>query len=250
MKRQHIRRLILFISLLLFPVTMWYFSPAIIIMGMAQHVLSGSFFVFMLMLILSAFMGRSFCGYICPAGGLQECAANVNGKPAKQGKRRAFKFVIWAVWISAVTASFILGKGTVKADVFFMTDHGVSVADIYNYIIYYAVILLLLVPALIHGRRASCHYICWMAPFMIIGEKIGQALHVPQLHVTAANGRCISCKKCKSVCPMGLQVEQMVKEKNHCQCADCIQCGACVDSCPKKVLSYSWKTEESRCIRE
>lgn len=243
MKRQPIRRFILLASLLLFPVTMWYFSPAIIIMGMAQHILAGSFFVFLCMLVLSMFIGRAFCGYLCPAGALQECSAHINSKPAKLGKRRFIKFVIWTLWVAVVVISFILGNGSLRVDIFFMTDHGISVTEIQNYVIYYAVILLLLLPSLIHGRRASCHYICWMAPFMIIGEKIGQKLHIPQLHVTANNEKCISCKKCDSVCPMGLKVEQMIKEKNHCQCTDCVLCGACVDSCPKSVLSYSWKRE-------
>ncbi|NLU33075.1 MAG: 4Fe-4S binding protein [Clostridiaceae bacterium] len=243
MKRQSVRKLVLLVSLLLFPVTMWYFSPAIIIMGMAQHILTGSFFTFLLMLILSMFLGRSFCGYLCPAGVLQECAAYVNSNPAKQGKRRAIKYVIWTIWIAVIVIAFALGEGTVGVDVFYMTDHGVSVTEIANYAVYYAVILLLLLPSLIHGRRAACHYICWMAPFMVIGEKIGQILHIPQLHVSADNRKCISCKKCETVCPMGLKVEQMIKENNHCQCIDCIQCGACVDSCPKNVLSYSWKEE-------
>jgi polyferredoxin len=120
---------------------MWYFSPAIIIMAMTQHVLNGSFFVFLSMLILAMFLGRSFCGYLCPAGGLQECSASINGKPAVQGKRKSIKYVIWTVWIAAVVISFILGRGTVSVDFFFMTDHGVSVTEIYNYIVYYAVIL-------------------------------------------------------------------------------------------------------------
>jgi len=176
---------------------MWYFSPAIIIMGMAQHILTGSFFTFLLMLILSMFLGRSFCGYLCPAGALQECAAYVNSNPAKQGKRRAIKYVIWTIWIAVIVIAFALGEGTVGVDVFYMTDHGVSVTEIANYAVYYAVILLLLLPSLIHDRRAACHYICWMAPFMVIGEKIGQILHIPQLHVSADNRKCISCKKAK-----------------------------------------------------
>ena len=44
-----------------------------------------------------------------------------------------------------------------------------------------------------------------MAPFMIIGSKVGQFLHIPQLHIEADKSKCISCKKCNSVCPMGVE---------------------------------------------
>lgn len=247
MKRQQIRKLLLLIALLLFPITMWYFSPIVIIMGMMEHILNGSFFVFLGMMVAAMFLGRSFCGFLCPMGCLQECAGVINGKAAKQGKRSWIKLIIWVIWLGAVAVSFLCGKGEVKADFFYMTQNGVSIAEVQNYIIYYSVILLVLVPALLHGRRAFCHYICWMAPFMMLGEKIGQVLHLPQLHVAATKDACVSCKKCNGACPMGLDVEKMVQEKKSCKSADCIRCGACVDNCPKKALSYSWK-DKSKSI--
>ncbi|MDO5558314.1 MAG: 4Fe-4S binding protein [Oscillospiraceae bacterium] len=243
MKRQNIRKLTLLISLLLFPVTMWYFSPAIISMAMMKHIMNGSFFVFMAMLVCSTFAGRLFCGYLCPAGGLQECAAQVNGHAAKQGGRDKIKFVIWTVWIMALIVLFILGNGNVTADFFFMTDHGVSVTEVFNYVIYYGVITLLVAPALIHGKRAACHYICWMAPFMMTGQKAGQLLHIPQLHIASDKNKCINCKKCVSVCPMGLDVHKMVSQSQYSMSTECINCGACVDSCPKKALKYSMKAK-------
>ena len=246
MKRQHIRKLCLLIALLLFPITMWYFSPAIISMAMMEHVMNGSFFVFMAMLVLSMFFGRVFCSYLCPAGGLQECAMQVNDKIAKQDKRDYIKFVIWFIWIVMLIVLFIMGKNDVTIDFFYMTDHGISVTGIYNYVTYYGVILLLILPALISGRRASCHYICWMAPFMVIGSKIGRFLHFPQLHIEAEREKCVSCKQCNATCPMGLAVEQMVQTKGNCVHAECIQCGACVDKCPKNVLHYSMKFEKGR----
>lgn len=241
MKRQTVRKAMLLISLLLFPITMWYFSPYLIIQAASEHILNGSFIVFCLMFVCSMFIGRVWCGYLCPAGGLQECALSVNDKPSKQGWRNKIKFVIWAIWILAVVVTFILGKNNVTINFFYMTDHGVSITEIYNYIIYYGVIFLLLIPALIHGRRTACHYICWMAPFMIIGSKVGQFLHVPQLHIEANKSKCISCKICSRVCPMGLDVEKMVAEGTNSKCSECIQCGACVDNCSKKVLKYSFK---------
>lgn len=236
--RQKIRKTILIISFLVFPVTIYYFSPYLIIMAASEHIMNGSFIVFVSMLVLSMFFGRAWCGYLCPAGGLQECVAMCNDKSAKGGWRNKIKYVIWVIWIIAIIVTFILGKNGVTIDPSYMTDHGISVSDIYDYVIYYGVILILVLPALIHGKRAACHYICWMAPFMIIGSTIGRALHLPQLHIEAKKDECISCGKCSKACPMGLDVKRMVEDgKNH-NCPECIQCGACVDVCPKKVLGY------------
>lgn len=241
MKRQKIRRALLLISFLLFPVTIWYFSPYLIIQAASEHIMNGSFIVFCTMFLASIFLGRAWCGYLCPAGGLQECAAMANDRPAKQGWRNNIKYVIWVIWIAAIVITFVLGKNDVTIDFFYMTDHGISVTEIYNYIIYYGVILLLVAPTLIHGKRAACHYICWMAPFMVIGSKIGQILHLPQLHMQADRSKCISCKKCSKACPMGLAVDEMVTKNMNGKCSECIQCGACADVCPKGVIRYSFK---------
>jgi polyferredoxin len=239
--RQKIRKTMLLISFLLFPVTIWYFSPYLIILAATEHIINGSFIVFVLMFVLSMFLGRVWCGYLCPAGGLQDCAQRINDSPAKQGKRDKIKYVIWTIWIIAVVVTFILGKNDVTINPFFMTDHGISVSSIYNYVIYYGIIGLLVMPPLIHGRRATCHYICWMAPFMVIGSTVGRWLHLPQLHIEVETDKCIGCGKCNKSCPMGLDVRQMVSEGVNSKCTECIQCGACIDECPKKVLHYRWK---------
>ena len=239
--RQKIRKLLLIISLLLFPITIWYFSPYLIIEAASQHIMNGSFIVFVSMFILSMFFGRVWCGYLCPAGGIQECVAMVNNKPAKQKKRDLIKFVIWIIWIIGIVVTFILGKNDFKIDPLFQTDHGISVSQINNYIIYYGVLFILVIPSVIHGKRASCHYICWMAPFMIIGGKLGRILRVPQLHIEVEKDKCVSCGKCNKACPMGLDVKQLVADKK--MSTECIQCGACVDECPKKVLKYKMSSK-------
>ncbi len=241
--RQRIRKATLLISLLFFPITMWYFSPYIIINASMEHIINGSFIVFVAMLVFSLFFGRVWCGYLCPAGGLQECALRINENPAKQGKRDKIKYVIWIIWICVVIATFVMSENDVSINPFYMTDHGISITDIYNYVIYYGVIFLLLMPALIHGRRAACHYICWMAPFMVIGSSMGRFLHLPQLHIEADKDKCISCGMCSRACPMGLDVKELVTEGRNAKCTECIQCGACIDECPKSVLRYrfTWK---------
>ena len=238
--RQTLRKTILLISFLLFPVTIWYFSPYLIIRAASEHIMNGSFIVFCLMFFLSMFMGRTWCGYFCPAGGLQECAIRIKDTSAFKGKRDRIKYVIWILWITAVVVTFILGRNDVRIDPFFMTDHGISVTGINNYVVYYGVIMLLVIPPLIHGKRATCHYICWMAPFMVIGSTVGRWLHLPQLHIEAETDTCLSCGKCNMECPMGLDVRKMVAEGKISGCSECIECGACIDTCPKKVLKYKF----------
>ncbi|MFA9466741.1 MAG: 4Fe-4S binding protein [Velocimicrobium sp.] len=205
MKRQKIRKGMLITSLLLFPIIIWYFSPYLIIQAAMEHIVNGSFIVFIIMLVSSLFMGRIFCGYLCPVGGLSECAMLVNDSPLKRDWKYNIKYVIWFLWILSVILSNILGKGDYKINFFYMTDHGISISQIYNYIIYYGIVLLFLIPALLFGKRFACHYFCWMAPFMIIGSKIGRMLHIPQIHIKADSSTCI-------------------------------------DSCPKKILHYSIKS--------
>lgn len=243
MKRQNLRKLLLIISLLLFPVTIWYMSPYLIIRGAMEGIVSGSFIVFVCMLLGSIFFGRIFCGWLCPMGGLQECLCSVNERTPKQGWRNYIKIAIWIVWIAAVIVCFVFRKQEITIDFFYMTDHGISITEIYNYVIYYGVIFLVLIPAVLFGKRVFCHYFCWMAPFMIIGIKIRQILHLPGLHVRLEEKECISCGKCNKSCPMGLNVVELGKG-SHDLGTECIQCGSCVDHCPKKALSYGWKGEK------
>ena len=240
MKRQQVRKLGLIISLLLFPITIYYFSPAVIISAGLEGIINGSFIVFALMLVGSVFFGRWFCAYLCPAGGLQEVMIHVNAKAPKQGWKNAIKYVIWTIWLAVVVFCYIKKGEIIRVDFFYMTEYGISVADIYGYIIYYGIILLIAVPALAGGKRTFCHYFCWMAPFMVIGAKTGQLLHLPGLHIAADSKSCSSCKACSKACPMSVDIAAEAK-RGKCTDAECIQCGECVDVCPNKALKYSIK---------
>lgn len=238
MKRQKIRKLLITISMLLFPVTLYYFSPALIIDAGFKGIVNGSFIVFALMFLLSIPFGRFFCGYLCPAGGLQECAFAVNDKLPKQGWKNSVKYAIWFIWLSAVAFSYIYSGKIIKVDFLFETENGISVSSIQSYIIYYGIICLVLVPSVLFGKRIFCHYFCWMAPFMVMGTKLRRFLHLSGLHIKVeGKDNCISCGKCCRACPMGIDVMNWIKE-GEVRSAECIQCGACIDSCKGGVLGY------------
>lgn len=238
MKKQKLRKITMIISLLLFPVTLYYFSPVLIINAALSGIINGSFIVFMMMLLFSIPFGRLFCAYFCPAGGLQECVYPINDKIPKQGWRNYVKYVIWFVWILLVVICYFFKGEIIGIDIFFETEHGISVSNMQSYIIYYGIIMLIFISAVLHGKRVFCHYFCWMAPFMVLGTKIRRFFHLPGLHIKVNYGNaCISCGKCNKVCPMGIEVSELINE-GQINSMECIQCGNCIEGCPGKVLSY------------
>jgi ferredoxin-type protein NapH len=239
LKRQKIRRTMLLISFLLFPVTMYYFSPYLIIQAGLKGIVSGSFIMFVSMFAVSLLFGRAFCGWLCPAGGLMDACSYASDKRAKGGKLNLIKFVIWIPWVITIILVIIASGGIKKIDFFYLTQYGISISEPNSYIIYYFIIALFAVITFVCGRRAGCHYFCWMAPFMIIGSKIKNKLSYPSLKLKAEPEKCINCNACSKQCPMSLEVNRMV-QKNNMNNSECILCGMCIDSCNKRAIKYSF----------
>ncbi len=70
--RQTLRKWILILSFLLVPVTIFYISPIILMMGAAEGIASGSMILFILLFVLSFFVARLWCGWLWPMGAWQE----------------------------------------------------------------------------------------------------------------------------------------------------------------------------------
>ena len=238
-KRQKIRRAVIFVMFLLFPVLLYYLSPYVIIDGAMAGMVSGSMILFAAMLLSALFLGRWWCAWVCPAGGMQESCAAFAEKRPKGGWRDAVKYVIWALWLGVIAMFFISAGGILGLDPFRLTEHGISVTGPAGYIMYYFVLGIILVFALAGGRRAFCRYLCWMAPFMVIGRKIGNLLRLPGPRLVSDPDKCTDCLRCEGACTMGLGVHAMVKEETM-EHSECIQCLACVDACPAQAVTYRY----------
>ncbi|HCL55505.1 MAG TPA: 4Fe-4S ferredoxin [Spirochaetia bacterium] len=241
MKRQNLRKGILILSFLLLPITQFYFSPFLIMMGLSENLVNGSFIVFAALFSGAMFFGRAFCGWIMPCGGIQEICFAVKDKKVSQ-RTNWIKWVIWFPWIILMIVTAIRAGGIFRIHFFYQVENGISISFPWQYIIYYTVIFLFLLLSLTVGKRASCHVACWMSPFMILGKKVSRLIHLPSLRLKADSKNCISCRQCEKSCPMSLNVPEMVKSGkiNH---NECILCGACADICPKKVISFSFGTK-------
>ena len=243
MKRQKIRKSLLLISFLLFPVTLYYFSPVLIIEGGFSGIVTGSLLLFAAQFVASLIFGRAFCGWICPAGGLQEGCFQVVDKKVNNQKVNRIKYIIWVPWLLAIILGFILNGGVKSVSFFYMTDHGISVSGIMELTIYLFFITLITVLALVIGKRGMCHSICWMAPFMIIGTKIKDRIGYPSLHLEADPEKCVQCGLCSKNCPMSLEVAKMVRT-SALQNNECILCGRCADLCRKQAIKLTFKSSK------
>jgi ferredoxin-type protein NapH len=245
--RQRVRKAIIILAFLSFPITMNFFSPYVIIDGTANGIVNGSLVMFGLMFISSLFLGRLWCGWVCPAGGLQEMVEPVNTRAVNGKKVDWIKWLIWIPWVSLIIVLAFCTGGYRSVDLLLHTQGGISVAGSADrpifiaYIIYYFVIALFVGLAFFAGRRAGCHTICWMAPFMIIGRWLRNLIAWPSLRLKAVPEACVDCKKCTYHCPMSLDVNGMV-QLGKMENSECILCGTCVDNCSKNVIRYSFSS--------
>jgi len=238
-RRQKIRKGILLFSFLLFPVTIFYLSPVLIIAGAAQGMIVGSSILFGLMFVTGLLLGRAFCGWVCPGAGIQEICSTLQDKRVEKGDW--IKYIIWGPWMSVILFFVIKAGGFKRVDPFFQLKYGISIAQPSDYIVFYFFLLLIIVPALVVGKRSFCHHLCWMAPFMVIARIIRNVFEWPALRLKVNTEQCTGCKTCEGNCPMSLAVEKMV-ERGSLEHKECILCGSCVDNCHQNVIAYSFSS--------
>ena len=236
--RQRIRKTLIILSFVLLPATFAYISCPIITQGASEGIVTGGLIVFILLFVSSLFLGRLWCGWLCPGGGLQEIYFDINNKPVKVGRLNWLKYLMFPAIILIPLISAIRSAGGFTAiDLFYYTDHGISIARQGAYIIFFVQIAFFTVFALLGGKRGFCHYFCPIAVIMIAGRKIRNLIRWPALHLSADAGRCTDCNKCSRDCPMGLDVGNMVRQRSM-ENTECILCGGCVDVCPKQAIHY------------
>ena len=231
------RRILIYIFLLLFPITLNFFSPYVSIDGAFRGIVSGSVLLFAAMLVTAIFFSRSWCAWICPMAAIGEIGMTINTKNVAVKKLKIVRYSIFTVWFGILIAGFIFAGGIKQINPLHLTESGISVDQPIKYVIYYFVLFTFFALNVILGKRGACHSICWMSPFLVAGTKIGRALHLPQIRINAMAEKCIDCKKCDVTCPMSIMVSNEVK-LGKIGSLDCILCGACIDVCPKKVLQF------------
>ena len=161
--------------------------------------------------------GRGFCGYACwTAMVLDFLPYKTRALPRKSiGWIRYLTFTLALLFVSAL---FLMKLGNLERIMFW--------AFLIGNLAYYLVGIAL--AFLCKDNRAFCKYICPVTVFL------KPMSYFSLVRIRCDENKCISCGKCKRVCPMDVEMtDNSRKRKNG---TDCILCMECVKVCPKGAL--------------
>lgn len=163
------------------------------------------------------FFGRGWCGYACWT------AMVLDFLPYKLPKRprRGFgwiRIIVFAASLIFVSMLFLCKVNNIERIMFW--------AFIIGNIAYYAVGIILAV--VLKDNRAFCKYVCPITVFL------KPMSYFSLLRIKCDKNKCISCGKCKRVCPMDVDVTDNTRKRKNA--TECILCMECVKNCPKAAL--------------
>lgn len=161
--------------------------------------------------------GRGWCGYACwTAMVLDFLPYKVPQQPRK--KIGFIRYITFAVSFVFVTTLFLCNVGNMEHIMFW--------SFLIGNILYYAVGIAL--AFVFKDNRAFCKYICPITVFL------KPMSYFSLLRIKCDKEKCISCGKCKKVCPMN--VDMIDNSRKRLNGTECILCFECVKNCPKKAL--------------
>ncbi len=235
--RQRMRLWLIILSFILYPVTFAYVSCPIITEAAGQGILTAGLVVFGLAFISSLFLGRLWCGWLCPSGGLQELVRFVRDPRLRTTKIDWLKYLVFLGIFGGIGYAIWSAGGLSTIDLLYRTENGISILAAGGIAAFLGPVTIVLIFTLIFSRRGFCHTFCPIAPMLMIGRKIRNLFRWPALQISADKTKCIGCNACSDKCPMSLDVHAMVKEEKM-ENTECILCAGCADICPEGAITY------------
>ena len=161
--------------------------------------------------------GRGWCGFACwTAMILDLLPYKIPQQPRKKrGWVRYLTFVLSFIFVSGLFLAQVQNMEQIMFWLFLIGN-----------VLYYIVGIILAFA--LKDNRAFCKYICPITVFL------KPASYFSLLHIKCDKSKCVSCGKCKKVCPMNVDVtDNSRKRKNG---TECILCFECKKVCSKNAL--------------
>lgn len=201
--------------------------------GEINMVHPAGFFIFIAILAVSVFAGKSFCSWFCPIGTISEMIAEFGEKlmgrklqvpkwldiPLRSLKYLLLGFFLWAILPMSVShlSQFLNSPYNKVAE---MKLYGFFLEiSLFAFVI---IVLLFIFSTFIRGFW--CRYLC---PY---GALLGITGLFSPVKITRNVPSCIDCGLCAKACPSSIAVDKKVRVWSD----ECTSCLNCVDACPVK----------------
>ncbi len=244
---------------------------------LAAKVLIGLMLPSLILVFLSFLLGRSFCGWVCPLGGLVDCSHFLFRK--KRPKKTLFPRLPTILLTFVLVASFFQVGLVGYLDPFSLLVRGFALA---------------LYPALNYGADAFFTFTYHKAPEMVngvtepiyaalqatilpfeqkyfflayfsaalllsvfllemwqrrficrnicpLGGLLGLIAKIGLFHGHGGSRACKKCRQCQSICRMGA-----IDEHRNISMKTCVLCMECQEECPRSVITFGFKRPEQK----
>lgn len=163
------------------------------------------------------FFGRGWCGYACWTAMVLDLLPYKRPENPRE-KLGYIRYIVFIFSLLFVGALFLFNIPNL--------DRVMAWSFIIGNLLYYTVGIAL--AFIFKDNRAFCKYIC---PITVFLKPLS---YFSLLRIKIDEEKCISCKRCRAVCPMN--VDMMDKSRNRINGTECILCMKCVEICPTKAL--------------
>jgi len=199
-----------------------------------QRVAASAVVLLAIVVIIAVVFRRSFCGYICPFGALQEWFGRIGALIWKKRRpvmpvwldrpARYLKYVVLVVFavLSWVTATLVLRPYDPWVAYMHLGSSSLTTAWA-DFAIGFVVLAIALVGSIVYDRF-FCKYLCPMGALLAIIAPLSV------FKVRRNADTCTNCKACDKACPMNVTVSTVETVKSP----ECIDCSLCVEACPVK----------------
>ena len=161
--------------------------------------------------------GRGWCGYACWTAMVLDFLPYKTPKEPRK-KIGWIRYITFALSILFVSFLFLSHVREMEKIMFW--------AFLVGNALYYTVGIVM--AFVLKDNRAFCKYVCPVTVFM------KPMSYFSLLRVKCNKDKCISCGKCKRVCPMNVDVTDNSRKRENG--TECILCMECVKNCPKGAL--------------
>ncbi len=175
----------------------------------------------------TAFIGRAWCGWGCWHAMVFELLPWYKPNNPRKEYFGAFRYLHF--FLSLALVIFVWFVLDIRYELFASNQN--IIWFITGNIIYYSLGIFLAFH--MKDNRAFCKYAC---PIPVLQKIFGRfAVLKPKIE----DKKCNECGICQKNCPMDIDILSYKKRGERILSTECILCGQCFDSCPKKAIDYS-----------